>query len=485
MLGPRNRRQRGLSAKVRPLTITRLGVTRLDSPPVWNCSGAAPYCTAHTVVLSSAGILLGVESARGSDVASPSGGPGVEGNRLREVREGAAKLFVERGYAATTMSRIASELGVLPGSLYHHFDSKEEIAVAILEHFAGDLDRLAVRLRDSQSDAEPVESLRGLVTGVMRVSLANGAAVRLRAFEPPTVASSRFVDARSLESPVLNRLWKRAVDNLAADDPTRTRDAGLLRFALTTLATDAGAHFSANRNPRTLAESLCTLTMNGLATDCPPDEDLDRAAAVVAAREMIASWPDPQSLDESDTRLRIVSAARREFARRGYHATTIRDVAEAAQVRMPTLYRRFESKEAILADTIETFTRSIASAIQVALTTGSSPVENLDALALVSLHARRRFRQETDILRFAPDGDSLDGPLTAYSAETDQRLKLVAKVVAAGQRDGTISDFASPRSLAPHVRYAHWVTYEDYSRTSLQRSHNFVRSVVLRGFLNA
>jgi AcrR family transcriptional regulator len=47
----------------------------------------------------------------------------------------AAELFAEKGYQATTVRNIADEAGILSGSLYHHFDSKESIVDEILTSF--------------------------------------------------------------------------------------------------------------------------------------------------------------------------------------------------------------------------------------------------------------------------------------------------------------------------------------------------------------
>lgn len=56
----------------------------------------------------------------------------------------------------------------------------------------------------------------------------------------------------------------------------------------------------------------------------------------------------PQPPSESATRSRILKAALRLFARKGYDGTTTRDLAEAADVAEGTLFRHFPNKKAIL-----------------------------------------------------------------------------------------------------------------------------------------
>lgn len=43
-------------------------------------------------------------------------------------------IFHEKGYANTTMSDIASALGVTKPTLYHYFDTKEDLFIAVAEH---------------------------------------------------------------------------------------------------------------------------------------------------------------------------------------------------------------------------------------------------------------------------------------------------------------------------------------------------------------
>ncbi|MFC4584522.1 TetR/AcrR family transcriptional regulator [Sphaerisporangium corydalis] len=51
----------------------------------------------------------------------------------------AAELFARKGFQATTVRQIADEAGILSGSLYHHFDSKETIVDEVLSTFLTDL----------------------------------------------------------------------------------------------------------------------------------------------------------------------------------------------------------------------------------------------------------------------------------------------------------------------------------------------------------
>jgi AcrR family transcriptional regulator len=53
------------------------------------------------------------------------------------------------------------------------------------------------------------------------------------------------------------------------------------------------------------------------------------------------------------TRLKVIEAAQRLFTEHGYPATTIEAIAEAAEVPLPTVYRLFGSKRALLAAVLD------------------------------------------------------------------------------------------------------------------------------------
>jgi AcrR family transcriptional regulator len=60
-------------------------------------------------------------------------------NRRAELLEIAAGLFAEKGFRNTTVRDIAEAAGILSGSLYHHFDSKESMVDEILRTFQEEL----------------------------------------------------------------------------------------------------------------------------------------------------------------------------------------------------------------------------------------------------------------------------------------------------------------------------------------------------------
>jgi AcrR family transcriptional regulator len=81
--------------------------------------------------------------------------------RRAEIVAIAGELFAERGYAHTTVREIADAAGILSGSLYHHFDSKESMIEALLRGFLDRIGREYLEL--ASSDRDPVTTLRALV----------------------------------------------------------------------------------------------------------------------------------------------------------------------------------------------------------------------------------------------------------------------------------------------------------------------------------
>jgi len=99
----------------------------------------------------------------------------------------------------------------------------------------------------------------------------------------------------------------------------------------------------------------------------------------------------PAQEDLSETAVRILEAGLDLFAARGYHATSIRDIAAGAGLQSASLYTHFASKEAILAELMmighTVHHRALMTAL---LEGGAEPRDQLHRLmtAHVAAHAR-------------------------------------------------------------------------------------------------
>jgi len=88
-------------------------------------------------------------------------------DRHEQILTVAAGLFARKGVAATTVREIADEVGILSGSLYHHFDSKEAMVDEILAPYLRDLQTACKPVLSRAAD--PRTKLRDLVVASLQV----------------------------------------------------------------------------------------------------------------------------------------------------------------------------------------------------------------------------------------------------------------------------------------------------------------------------
>ena len=78
-----------------------------------------------------------------SITVDPGKRPEDQGETIAHRREAlidiSANLFADRGLKSTTVRAIATAAGIKSGSLYYHFESKEDIAAEIMARFADDM----------------------------------------------------------------------------------------------------------------------------------------------------------------------------------------------------------------------------------------------------------------------------------------------------------------------------------------------------------
>lgn len=99
---------------------------------------------------------------------------------------------------------------------------------------------------------------------------------------------------------------------------------------------------------------------------------------------------------------RIKNAALNSFAEFGYHATSMRQLAEVAKVQAGSLYHWYPNKEALLASIMDDFLGGLAREVVAEVEQRSSPTERL-AVAIRThviyhgLHRRAAFVTDTEV----------------------------------------------------------------------------------------
>ncbi|MFT4126581.1 MAG: TetR/AcrR family transcriptional regulator [Gordonia sp. (in: high G+C Gram-positive bacteria)] len=132
-------------------------------------------------------------------------------SRRDELLTTASRMFAEQGLRSTTVRDIADAAGILSGSLYHHFDSKESIVDEILRSY---LDGLFARYREiADAGLSATATLRALVVASFEsidadrdaVAIYQDEAKRLAAQERFSYIGERNAEFRSLWHTVLTR----------------------------------------------------------------------------------------------------------------------------------------------------------------------------------------------------------------------------------------------------------------------------------------
>jgi TetR/AcrR family transcriptional regulator len=127
--------------------------------------------------------LAGETSGKAKDREGSSRSERHKARTATAIRDAAERLFIGRGYSATTMEDLAEEADVAVGSIYAHFGSKEGVYGALIER-ALELDK---RYCDEgfHTGNLPAERLFGLAEGYLRFAREHPGYFQLFRFPPP------------------------------------------------------------------------------------------------------------------------------------------------------------------------------------------------------------------------------------------------------------------------------------------------------------
>jgi len=196
--------------------------------------------------------------------SAPKTAPVRAESRLPLVLDAAARFFSEKGYGYTSMRDIAGMAGMLPGSLYYHFASKEELLVAV---YAEGVRRIKEAVKPALAqDTDPWTRLTNVCAAHLEGLLEDGAygqvVIRVRPDDAPEVAP-RLVALRD----EYEQTFSQAIDALPL--PPRTDRRALKLMLLGALNWSQTWYRSGKDSPQVLARRFVRLLRDPLDPHSP------------------------------------------------------------------------------------------------------------------------------------------------------------------------------------------------------------------------
>jgi AcrR family transcriptional regulator len=411
-----------------------------------------------------------------------AGGVDDSGTRRTEILQTAASLIASSGLR-TSLQEIADAAGILPGSLYHHFESKEAILVELIRRYQDDLNRIGqtAQARLDEPDSRPVaEKIIELGSAIANCAVEHRAALQMSFYEGPSADPQLMKltqqQPTAIQEAMLQTLRAGRWSGYIKPDIDLPILADRICQTMLHVGLDVIRHTSSADQ---VAELLCRIILQGLAARPPTDSALDRSNALAAAHDVIETWADDSEADPSDKAAHVRAVARAEFGRKGYEATTIRDIASAAALGTGTVYRVIGSKDELLDSIMRSFGRKVEAGWVSVLRSDATPIEKLDALSWVNVNALDQFSDEFRIqLAWMRQSPPTANPGWSYAT----RLRQMKSLLSEGIRSGEIrTDTVSTAMLARCVIGVQWIPENILRAIGTRASLLHARDTVLRG----
>lgn len=119
-------------------------------------------------------------------------------------------------------------------------------------------------------------------------------------------------------------------------------------------------------------------------TDSPLDREPETGAAPAPATPGLADGREAQ----------LLAIARRLFARKGFDATSLRDIAEEAQITKAALYYYFPNKDALYERVVIESMASLLAEVQAAVARAATPTEKVRAFLRASAESMEQRRDQ-------------------------------------------------------------------------------------------
>lgn len=151
---------------------------------------------------------------------------------------------------------------------------------------------------------------------------------------------------------------------------------------------------------------------------------------------------------ETDVRSRILLAATRLFGQRGFGATSVREVVDAAGVTKPTLYYWFENKDALFVQCVQAKVEELRAIVQESFSGPGPLASRLERF--VDRYIDRALADEDGVrLMMTVQHPVDDGQpeVDLFSVQTEN-IVAITEVIDAGRGDGSVRPDVDPVLVA-------------------------------------
>ena len=143
-----------------------------------------------------------------------------QADRRTAILRSSADLFAQQGVASTTVRQIADQVGVLSGSLYHHFPSKDAIVNEIVTDY---LDLLRRRYREVLVDGlTPRQRLERLIAVSLEVAESDPSATVIYQNEMAFIRELPQYEAVKAAAAEVQQTWMSVIEDGRTDGSFRT-----------------------------------------------------------------------------------------------------------------------------------------------------------------------------------------------------------------------------------------------------------------------
>jgi AcrR family transcriptional regulator len=309
---------------------------------------------------------------------------------LERLFDTAATLFWEKGYASTTTREIAAVVGVQQASLYYHIGSKEDLlyqlCVSSLQQLRGDVQTAIDQVHD------PLGRIRALIRAHLATLLTHQVRHVTMLTELRALSSRHHEEVLELRKQY-GSLVRSVLEEAQAAGMLRTDiSAQYLYLALLNVLNWAVVWFRRDQElPADRLEGLFTpVFLDGAAASPAMVPPIPPGCGTGQRKRPASRTRKLSEANEKPTAERMLNAAAALFSKKGYAATSTREIATVLRIQKASLYYHIESKEDLLYSICRSSLEQIRQDVAAAVQNVSDPLERTRTLVRTHIESMLR-----------------------------------------------------------------------------------------------